>query len=128
MIKTPGLSRNGSVCSSPVNLLDIYPTLIELCGLPPNPKNEGTSVVPLLESPDQSREVASVTTYGKDKHAVRLRNWRYIRYDDGSEELYNLEEDPVEWTNLAQKPENNTIKTELKNHLPEINVESISEN
>jgi arylsulfatase A-like enzyme len=125
LVKAPGISKNGTICSSPVNLLDIYPTLVELCGLPPNLKNEGTSVVPLLTSPDQAREVASVTTYGKDMHAVRYRNWRYIRYNDGSEELYNLEKDPNEWTNLAQKPEFETIKTTLKNHLPGINAESI---
>ena len=125
MLKAPGKFANGSVCSSPVNLLDIYPSLVELCGLPPNLKNEGTSVVPLLKSPDQAWEVPSVTTYGKDKHAVRLRNWRYIQYDDGSEELYNLEKDPDEWTNLSQKSEFETIKMELKNHLPEFNAESI---
>jgi arylsulfatase A-like enzyme len=99
-----------------------------LCGLPPNLKNEGTSVVPLLKSADQSWEVPSVTTYGKDKHAVRLRNWRYIQYDDGSEELYNLEKDPNEWTNLAKDPEYESIITELKNHLPALNAESIPKN
>ena len=128
LVKAPGISGNGSVCSSPVNLLDVYPTLVELCGLPPNSKNEGTSVVPLLESPEQIREVASVTTYGKDKHAVRLRNWRYIQYNDGSEELYNMEKDPNEWTNLALDPESEAIIMEMKNHLPELNVESIPKN
>jgi arylsulfatase A-like enzyme len=123
LVKAPGISGNGSVCSSPVNLLDLYPTLVELCGLPPNLKNEGTSLVPLLNSPEQPWAVPSLTTYGKDRHAVRLRTWRYIQYDDGSEELYNLETDPNEWTNLAQDPEFETIKTELKNHLPEINAE-----
>jgi arylsulfatase A-like enzyme len=128
MIKDPGQSRHGTVCSSPVNLLDIYPTLVELCGLPPNQKNEGTSVVPMMETPDQSREVASVTTYGMNRHAVRLRNWRYIRYDDNSEELYNLEEDPNEWNNLAKEPDKKILKTELGNHIPGINAESISGN
>ena len=125
MIKVPGMAGNGSVCSHPVNLLNVYPTLLELCGLPPNSLNEGTSVVPLLESPDSKWETASVTTHGKDKHAVRLRNWRYIQYDDGSAELYNLEEDPHEWTNLATDPEYESIITELKNHLPQVNVEPI---
>ena len=128
MVKVPGMAGNSSVCSTPVNLLDVYPTLIELCGLPPNPKNEGTSVVPLLESPDRNWETASVTTHGKDKHAVRLRNWRYIQYDDGSQELYNLQEDPNEWTNLAQNPQYENIILELKNHLPQINVEPIPRN
>jgi len=125
MIKAPDMAGNGSVCSHPVNLLNVYPTLLELCGLPPNSLNEGTSVVPLLESPDRKWETASVTTHGKDKHAVRLRNWRYIQYDDGSAELYNLEEDPDEWTNLAQDPEYESIISELNNHLPQVNVEPI---
>jgi arylsulfatase A-like enzyme len=125
IIKVPGMAGNGSVCSSPVNLLNVYPTLVELCGLPPNSLNEGTSMVPLLESPDMEWETASVTTHGKDKHAVRLRNWRYIQYDDGSAELYNLEEDPNEWTNLASDPAYENIVSELKNHLPQVNVEPI---
>ncbi len=125
LVKAPGMAGNGSVCNSPVNLLDVYPTLVELCGLPPNLKNEGTSVVPLLESPEQIWEIPSVTTYGKDKHAVRLRTWRYIHYNDGSEELYNLEKDPNEWTNLATDPQFEAIMSEMKNYLPEINAETI---
>lgn len=123
MVKAPGMSGNGSVCSSPVNLLDIYPTLVELCGLPPNPKNEGTSLVPLLESPEMEWEIASVTTYGKNRHAVRLRNWRYIQYDDGTEELYDLDMDPDEWTNLAMEPGYEEIKTEMRIHLPTLNAD-----
>ena len=125
MIKVPGMRGKGSICSSPVNLLDIYPTLVELCGLPPNPENEGTSVVPLLRSPEQARAVASVTTYGRNRHAVRLRNWRYIQYDDGTEELYDLAKDPEEWTNIAPDPGFETIKMELRKHLPDVNAESI---
>ena len=85
-------------------------------------------MVPQLESPGRERKVASVTTHGKDKHAVRLRNWRYIQYDDGSEELYNLKEDPEEWTNLAADPEYESIISELKTHLPEVNVDPIPVN
>jgi len=128
MIKAPGMEGNGSVCSTPVNLLDVYPTLVELCGLPPNSLNEGTSVVPLLESPDMVWETASVTTHGKDVHAIRLRNWRYIQYNDGSAELYDLEKDPDEWTNLASDPEYEAIISELKTHLPKVNVDPIPVN
>ena len=105
--------------------IDIYPTLLELCRLPPYWKNEGTSLVPLLELPERAWGVASVTTHRKDRHAVRLRNWRYIRYDDGSEELYDLENDPNEWTNLAVLPGYEIIKMELKYHLPAFNAEPI---
>jgi len=128
LVKAPGLSGNGTVCSSPVNLLNIYPTLVELCGLPPNPKNEGTSLVPLLESPEMDWGLASVTTYGKNRHAVRLRNWRYIQYDDGSEELYDLDRDPEEWTNLAMEPGYEEIKTEMRSHLPALNADPIPVN
>jgi arylsulfatase A-like enzyme len=125
LVRAPGLSGNGSVCNSPVNLLNIYPTLVELCGLPPNPKNEGTSLVPLLESPEMDWELASVTTYGKNRHAVRQRNWRYIQYDDGTEELYDLDRDPEEWTNLAMEPGYEEIKTEMRTHLPTLNADPI---
>jgi len=125
MIKAPGVSVNGKECTVPVSLMDIYPTLIELCGLPVNLNNEGNSLVPLLKSPKMKWEIPAVTTWGKDRHAIRLRNWRYIHYDDGSEELYNLENDPNEWTNLAKDPEFATIKTELNKYLPEVNAESI---
>lgn len=125
MLKAPGVSANGMQCNSPVNLLDIYPTLVELCGLPDNIKNEGNSLVQLLKSPDMNWELPSITTYGKDRHAIRIQNWRYIHYDNGSEELYNHEKDPEEWMNLASDPEFEAIKTELKKYIPEVNAESI---
>lgn len=125
LVKAPGVSADGSICKYPVNLLDVYPTIVELCGLPPNPKNEGTSVVPLLKFPESAWETPSVTTYGRNKHAVRLGNWRYIQYAEGSEELYNLEKDPNEWINLAGEPGYESVIADLKMHLPQLNVETI---
>jgi hypothetical protein len=59
---------------------------------------------------------------GEGNHTVRTERWRYIRYAEGSEELYNHESDPHEWTNLASNPEFESIKTELRRHLPANNA------
>ncbi len=85
----------------PVELLSIYPTLIELCGLPANPKLEGVSLRPLLDNPEADWEHVALSTLGQNNHAVRDQRWRYIRYADGSEELYDHRTDPNEWINLA---------------------------
>ncbi len=101
IIVAPGVTKPGSVCDEPVTLLDIYPTLLELCGLPPKAGNDGHSLVPLLENPDAEWPHPAIMTQGKGNHALRTDRWRYIRYRDGSEELYDHENDPWEWKNLA---------------------------
>lgn len=102
----------------PVNQLDIYPTLLELANLPPNPANEGQSLVALLDDPDAGGFEASLTTYGYGNHTVRTERWRYIRYEDGAEELYDHFADPNEWRNLAPYRQYDTIKRNLRKHLP----------
>ena len=62
-------------------------------------------------------------TYGKGNHAVRDDRWRYIRYADGSEELYDHDKDPNEWANLAKNPEYDEIKVTLAAHMPKIEAE-----
>lgn len=94
----------GQTCEQPVQLLDLYPTLLELCGLPPNSQNEGTSLVPLLYNSRYFWPYPAITTYGKGNHGIRWGNYRYIRYEDGSEELYDLASDPNEWKNQALNP------------------------
>ncbi len=122
MFVTPGGATEGAVCGRPVNLVDMYPTLVELCGLPPKKGVEGTSLVPLLEDPAREWH-PTLTTHGRGRHAVRSENWRYIRYSDGTEELYDRREDPMEWNNLAEKPEHAEIKKKLAAWLPEKNAE-----
>ncbi|NNM31030.1 MAG: sulfatase [Akkermansiaceae bacterium] len=90
----------GQVCRKPAELLDIYPTLVELTGLPANEAVEGHSLVPQLKDAGADRPWPAITTHNHDNHGVRTENWRYIRYADGSEELYNMKEDPNEWHNL----------------------------
>ena len=87
--------------SKPVELLSIYPTLIDLCGLTPNSAIEGVSIAPLLQDTNAEWEHVAVSTLGQNNHSVRDERWRYIHYADGSEELYDHKTDPNEWYNLA---------------------------
>ncbi|HBO51847.1 MAG TPA: iduronate-2-sulfatase, partial [Planctomycetes bacterium] len=97
----PGVTRPGAACDRPVSLLDVYPTLNELCGLPKRNDIDGTSLVPLLKDPSARRKRPAVTTWGRGSHSVRTQRWRYIRYANGSEELYDHGNDPDEFTNLV---------------------------
>ena len=120
----PGLpegTRNGAVSPRPVNLLDIYPTLLELAGLKPQEGLDGRSLVPLLRNPELPWQPA-LTTYGRLNHAVRSEDFRYIRYADGSEELYDHRVDPMEWTNLAADEHYLAVKRELTEWLPSTNA------
>ncbi len=110
--------RAGTPCSSPVSLLDIYPTLIEICGLPAVEALEGQSLLPLVGNPMADWNEAVVASVGRGSHSVFTPGWRYIHYFDGSEELYNLLEDPEEWTNLASDPSYADVKKELAGHMP----------
>jgi arylsulfatase A-like enzyme len=122
MITAPGVTKAGGRSDRTVNLIDLYPTLSELCGLPVRPELEGTSLVPQLKDPAAAREQPSVTTHGRENHAVRTERWRYIRYRDGTEELYDHQNDPMEWTNLAAKAEHESLKKELAGWLPKTNA------
>jgi arylsulfatase A-like enzyme len=116
----PGVSA-GQRCTRPAELLDMYPTLLELCGLPAQPQLEGLSLVPQLKDAKAPRERMAVTTHNHDNHGVRSENWRYIRYADGSEELYNMQKDPNEWTNLASNPEYADVIAAHKKWIPKDN-------
>jgi arylsulfatase A-like enzyme len=120
-IAAPGVTERGGRCSRTVSLLDLYPTLIELCGLPENEKLEGRSLVPLLRDPKAMWDRPAITTYGMNNHAVRSERWRYIRYEDGTEELYDHESDRLEWHNPAGAPGLAEQKQELARWLPKLN-------
>ena len=104
LIKVPGLTKGGSRCSRKVNLIDLYLTLLELCNLPPNKNNEGRSLVLLLKKPTKNWNYPSLTTMGEKRHSIRNERWRYIQYEDGTEELYDYHTVPFEWNNLANDP------------------------
>ena len=115
----PGGTPAGKTCDRTVSLLDLYPTLVELCGLPwPKHRLDGRSLLPLLRNPDAPWHRPALTTYGFQNHSIRTERWRYIRYADGSEELYDHSKDPLEWHNLADDEQYRRIKEELAAFLP----------
>lgn len=126
LIRAPGMEGNGKTCGAPVSLIDIYPTLNELCGLPSIPVHEGRSLMPLLNDPEAEWERPSLTTYGRGNHSLRSRRWRYTRYHDGSEELYDHSTDPNEWTNLAGDPQYSAVRAELARWLPQRDAPAVS--
>ena len=115
----------GSRTNQPVSLLDLYPTLVEICGLSEPGHLEGKSLVHLLKNAKSKTGDAVLTTHMYKNHAVRSENWRYIRYEDGSDELYDHRKDPREYENLAVYSEYSEIKDYLAQWLPEVNVEPI---
>jgi arylsulfatase A-like enzyme len=112
----------GAVSTRPVELLSLYPTLIDLCGLSPNPDIEGVSLLPLLEDPAAQWEHPAITTLYQNNHSVRTEDWRYIRYANGDEELYDHRVDANEWTNLAGQPGYTEELARLRALLPQKNV------
>ena len=113
----PGLTKPGSVCERTVDFMSIYPTLMDLCGIPKPAHLDGVSIKPLLANPTAAWDTPAVTTYKYDNHAVRNEGWRLIRYANGEEELYNEAADPNEWTNLAADPQYNDTKAGLAKFL-----------
>ncbi|HJN13242.1 MAG TPA: sulfatase [Pirellulaceae bacterium] len=118
----PGANNAGQRCDRAVSLIDIYPTLIDLCGLPTVKGLEGTALTPQLQDVDARRSKPAITTWYYGNHAIRRPRWRYIRYRDGCEELYNHETDPNEHLNQAANPEYAHIKERFRKHLPTKNT------
>jgi arylsulfatase A-like enzyme len=125
MIKVPkgtaGLpegSKVGGRCNRVTSLVDLFPTLLELCGLPEKEGLDGHSLVPLLRAPDAEWSYPAITTYDFSEFSIRTERWRYIHYIDDSEELYDHDNDPEEWTNLASDPKYADVKAEMAKHIP----------
>jgi len=118
MVNAPGLTKANTVCQRPVSMMDIYPTMMDLAGLKAPSPQEGESLATWLKNPAAAKKTPAVTTYQFGNHAVRTEKWRYIRYNDGGEELYDRAKDPDEWTNLASRPEMASVKKEIAQWLP----------
>lgn len=123
--KVPGVTPAGGVCARAVDYTCIYPTLCNLTGIAPPAHLEGRDISALLKDPQAPWDGAAITTHGRQNHTVRTEGWRYIRYADGGEELYDESSDPLEYINLAQKPEHAARKAELAKLLPAINAEDL---
>ena len=141
IIRAPGITKPGGIAKQPISLIDLYPTLTDLCGISgDNRKNEkgamldGHSVRPFLadpengiwDGPDAALSMifvgeSNIKTQGreyafglKNQHwSIRTEHYRYIRYNNGSEELYDHRTDPQEWNNIANSPEHVTLKVTL---------------
>jgi iduronate 2-sulfatase len=118
----PGVTTPRSVSPRTVDFMCIYPTLCELCSLDTPKHVEGVSIKPLLVDPQASWDRPALTTHGYQNHAVRSEKWRYIRYANGDEELYDELADPLEWKNLAGESQYTSIKAELAQWMPKTNA------
>ena len=124
IIVAPGVTKPGSVCSTPVSLVDIYPTLVELAGLPPKADNDGQSLVPLLKNSEAPWTRPALMTEGPGNHAIRTRDFRYIRYHNGFEELY-ADDDSWNHDNLADEQRYADVLAEHRKHLPKTEAPGI---
>ncbi|TWU39962.1 Choline-sulfatase [Novipirellula aureliae] len=128
----PDGTAAGETCDEPANLLSLYPTLLELCGLPPQADNDGPSLVPLLKDPQQSQPGASWThpciTFLAEpgSYSISGRSHRYIHYADGGEELYDIVNDPFEWDNLVADGSSNEELVRLRSLAPKQFAERVA--
>ena len=124
----PGLTKPNTTCDRTVDFMSIYPTLCDLCGITKPAHVEGQSIRPLLQDPKLEWNRPALTTYQFNNHAVRNEEWRYIRYNNGDEELYNESQDPNEWKNLATDSSLASKKEELSKIMPKENKDDMNGN
>ena len=126
IIRAPGVSKRQSRCKRPVSLVDLYPTLIELCSLPAREDLDGRSLAPLVRNPEMEWPYPALITHSPfwfgANHAIHSKRYHYIRYRDGGEELYDNKVDPYGWKNLAEDPQHAKAKEHLKKWLPKVNA------
>ncbi len=129
LIRLPGMTERED-CLHAVNLLDLHPTLVELCGLPMREAIDGRSIAALLEDPKQNWPYPTVTTGGFGNHSVVYEDWHYIQRLDGTNELYDLKADPLEHTNLifAKHPMAPKVIEHLKKSIPQDAVPELPKN
>jgi uncharacterized sulfatase len=138
MIKAPHAKGNGRVCLRTVELVDLYPTLADLCGLKPPSWLEGKSLRPLLRNPDASWKRPAFTQVtrktGKKTslmgRSIRTEQWRYTEWANGDKgrELYDQNADPREYRNLANDPKYAKVVAELSSQLRKDKGEVPAEN
>jgi arylsulfatase A-like enzyme len=114
IIRTPDMKKS-TQCNRVVNFIDIFPTLIEMCNLPEKETLDGRSFASLLKNPDKKWPYPSVTVHSRElSHTVNDEEWRYTRYEDGTEELYNLISDPREWNNLINSQHKKALRAKKR--------------
>ena len=115
----PGVAKGANV-TTPAELLDLYPTLSELCGLTKPKLVDGHSLVPQLKNSQAKRVWPAITTHNVKNHSIRTERFRYIRYANGSEELYDVTRDPSEWKNVVKYGYETELK-KLRQWVPVVN-------
>lgn len=119
VIRVPKAASNGTTVTTPVGLIDLYPTLVDLCRLQlPKQKLDGESLRPFLENPDYSWNRPALTSLGENLISVQNKRYRYIQYPDGTAELYDYINDPYEWHNLINRENLISVVGELKKSIP----------
>ena len=124
IVAAPGYTGNQK-SDRPVGLIDIFPTLLSLSGLPARKDLEGRDLKPLLKKPDAKWDRPILTSFSPHNHSLRATRWHYIRYADGSEELYDHQSDPHEWRNLAGETKHAKVIAELRGRLPKHNAKAV---
>lgn len=114
----PGILENNEISNEAVELLDLFPTLIDLAGLPSKKGLDGQSLKPILQDVSRKRDFPAICSMGPGNHAVITEQWRYIQYANGTEELYDMKQDPYEWENLADINAYAPIKNYLMAYIP----------
>lgn len=112
IVSAPG-HKAGQKTNRPAELLDVFPTLLELAGLPKDETQEGQSLVPLMKNPKKEWNHPAITSFGLGNYSIRSTHYRFIQYFEGSRELYDLRDDPHEWNNLIKDPK---MKQFIKKH------------
>lgn len=123
--RVPGVTRPGGVCERTVDYSCVYPTVCSLAALPLPGHLDGREITSLLKDPKAAWDLPAITTHGFQNHTVRTADWRYIRYANGEEELYDSVKDPLEYKNLASIPEHAAKKKELAALLPTKNAANL---
>lgn len=118
LIHVPGMTQPGTVCDQAVSLVDLYPTLIDLCNLDAVPDLDGASLSPQLLDPLIPTSHPAISSHSPGNHTVRSDRYRLISYYPDGEELYDHQNDPNEWYNQADNPDYADIKAELIQWLP----------
>lgn len=134
IIAAPGVGQHGTTCGAPVEFVDVYPTLADVCGLPPVTGLEGLSLVPLLDDPSATVKPVAISQYPRGKgrgsdvpvmgYSIRDDRWRLTVWrEDGTPrviatELYDEKNDPYESRNVAAEPANRDVVARLSKHLP----------
>lgn len=122
IVVPPGARARAARVHHPVSLVDVFPTMLELCGIDPIPPNDGLSLADVLEGDELGQRPErrpALMTWLPGNHSVRSPDWRYIRYADRTEELYDHRADPYEWHNLAGRARYRPVVADLSRWVPD---------